>query len=73
MSCGGDWQRQDRAGLQYLLTLVDGSLEYIRHTAPHHAHGTVTHHHGEDDHQAWLERPFLEARAALTSRLGANA
>ena len=33
-------------------------------------HGTVTHHHGEADHQAYLERPFLEAQALLRARLG---
>jgi len=30
----------------------------------------VTHHHGEADHQAYLERPFLEAEALLRARLG---
>jgi hypothetical protein len=69
VACGESWARSDPAGLQYLLTLVDGSLEYMRQMAPRHPSGTVTHHHGEHDHQAWLERPFLEARAALTERL----
>ena len=72
VACGGEWQRSDPAGLQYLLTLVDGSLEYMRQIPPRHAPGTVTRHHGEDDHQVWLERPFLEARAALTERLRAT-
>jgi hypothetical protein len=59
----------DRAGLQYMLTLVDGSLEYIRGLAPRRRPGTALHHHGEADHQAFLERPFLEAREALHARL----
>jgi hypothetical protein len=74
VACGTrEWQRMDPSGVQYMLTLVDGSLEYIRHIAPRHAGGRVTHHHGESDHQAWLERPFLEAHAALTRRLEGGA
>ena len=34
----------------YMLTLIEGGLSYIQQTARHHEHGTVTHHHGEDDH-----------------------
>jgi hypothetical protein len=29
----------------------------------------VTHHHGETDHQAFLERPFQEAIAAVHKKL----
>jgi hypothetical protein len=28
----------------------------------------TTHHHGEADHLAWLERPFTEALRALDKR-----
>jgi hypothetical protein len=59
----------DQAGLQYMLTLVGGSLEYIRGMTQQWRRGTVTHHHGEADHQAYLERPLLEAEAALRARL----
>ena len=59
----------DRSGLQYMLTLVGGSLEYVRQLSPQWRPGTVTHHHGEPDHQAYLERPLLEAQAALLRRL----
>jgi hypothetical protein len=69
VSTGGDWQLFDRDAAQYMLTLVDGSLSYIRELAPRYAPGAVTHHHGEADHQAYLERPFLEAQAALHRRL----
>ena len=31
--------------------------------------GTVTHHHSEVDHDAYLERPFHEAREAISRRL----
>jgi hypothetical protein len=52
-----------------MLTLIEGSLAYVRETALHYRPGTVTHHHGEDDHLAYLERPLLEARDAVNGRL----
>lgn len=69
VACGEDWQRGSRASLQYMLTLVEGSLEYVRTMAPRHQPGTVTHHHGQDDHLAFLEAPFLQAMSALQARL----
>jgi hypothetical protein len=68
VACGGEWALCDEATAQYMLTLVEGTLTYMREVAPLHAHGTVTHHHGEDDHRAYLERPFHEARQALERR-----
>jgi hypothetical protein len=70
IACGDDWAMADEAGLQYMLTLVGGSLDYIRHISPQRPPASVTHHHGEPDHQAFLERPFREAQAALRQRLG---
>jgi hypothetical protein len=52
-----------------MLTLIDGSLGYIRHTAAHDPPGTATHHHGEEDHLAFLERPFHQAAAAIHKRM----
>jgi hypothetical protein len=69
VACGGDWQLFDKDAAQYMLTLIEGTLAYMRHTAPHHPPGTVTHHHGEDDHLAYLERPFHEAREAIHRRM----
>jgi hypothetical protein len=69
VECGTGWSMADRTGLQYMLTLVHGSLEYVRHMSTQHKPGTVTHHHRETDHGAYLERPFLEAEAALRARL----
>jgi hypothetical protein len=66
---GGEWAMTDPAGLQYMLTLVEGSLQYVRELSPRRRPGTALHHHGEPDHQAYLERPFLEAREALHQRL----
>jgi hypothetical protein len=63
-----DWKLSDPATLDYMETLVHGSLSYIRELSHQHPPGTVTHHHGEEDHAAYLERPFLEAIEALARR-----
>ena len=54
-----------------MLTLIDGSLTYIRERARSYRQ-PVTHHHGEPDHLAYLERPFHEATAAIHRRLHAH-
>jgi hypothetical protein len=69
VACGDDWRLFDQETAQYMLTLIDGSLTYIRELSPRAQPGTVTHHHGEEDHEAYLERPFLEARAAIHRRM----
>lgn len=69
IAVGGEWAMADASGLQYMLTLVDGSLEYIRGLAPRRRPERTLQHHGEPDHQAYLERPFLEAREALHRRM----
>ncbi len=73
VACGGEWSMTDPAGLQYMLTLVGGSLDYVRQLSPQRPPDRVTHHHGEADHIVYLERPFLEAQAALRARLGHGA
>ncbi|MBV9546603.1 MAG: CehA/McbA family metallohydrolase, partial [Chloroflexi bacterium] len=70
VTCGdGEWQLADQSGLEYMLTLVEGSLAYIRGRSDPSVTDRVTHHHGEADHRAFLERPFLEAQATLQARL----
>jgi hypothetical protein len=69
IAVGDEWSMADREGLQYMLTLVEGGLAYIRELAPRRPAHTVSHHHGEADHQAFLERPYLEALSALQARL----
>ncbi len=68
VSTGGTWAARDEQAARYLLTLVEGGLEYVRHTAAYYPPGTVTHHHGQDDHTAYIEAPFHEALAALKAR-----
>ena len=65
VAVGGEWWMSNPETAQYMLTLLHGGLEYIRQRATVHTHGSVTHHHGEDDHQAYLERPFHEAIEAV--------
>lgn len=69
IAVGGPWSLFDLATARYMLTLVEGNLAYIRQTAAYDPRGSVTHHHGEDDHQAFLERPFHEAAALLHQRM----
>ncbi|MCA1597794.1 MAG: CehA/McbA family metallohydrolase, partial [Chloroflexi bacterium] len=54
VACSDEWHLFDQATVQYMLTLVEGTLTYIRELAPLHARSTVTHHHGQDDHLAYL-------------------
>ena len=69
VSTGGPWSMFDPGHARYMLTLIDGSLAYMRERAPRFPDGYATHHHGEADHRAVLERPFLEARGRLEARL----
>jgi len=69
VACGGDWWLFDSETAQYMLTLIDGSLTYIRELSPRDQPGMVTHHHGEADHRAYLERPFVQAQEAIHRRM----
>ena len=69
VAVGGDWWMFDKQTAEYMLTLVDANLHYIRDHAAHHEQDSVTHHHGQDDHIAYLEEPFHEAAAAIHRRM----
>jgi hypothetical protein len=69
VATGGDGRPFDAGHARYMLTLIEGSLAHIRRRAVRYPDGHATHHHGETDHLAYLERPFLEARGALERRL----
>ena len=69
VACGGEWRMFDSAVAEYMLTMIDGAMGYIDEVAARHAPGTVTHHHGEADHLAYLYRPFLEAQEAIRDRM----
>ena len=59
----------DEETARHMLTVLEGDLAYIRQVSVQHRPGTVTHHHGEEDHTAYLERPFHEAREAIYQRM----
>jgi hypothetical protein len=69
VACGGEWSLFEAATAHYMLTLIEGSLAYVRNVSGQRRPESITHHHGELDHQAFLERPFLEARAAIQRRM----
>ncbi len=69
VACGGDWWMFDEGVAQYMLTMIEGDLAYTRGRSGQHVPGSVTHHHGEDDHMAYLERPLLEAQKAVQERM----
>ena len=69
VACGGEWRMFDSEVAEYMLTMIDGAMGYIGEVAARHTPGTVTHHHGESDHLAYLRRPFLEAREAIRGRM----
>ena len=73
VACGAGWSMFDEGQARYMLTLIEGSLTYVREVAPTHRPGTATHHHGEDDHIAYLQRPFLQAQEAVQRRLDERA
>jgi len=68
VACGGGWTMTDPEGIRYIRTIVEGARDYVRHTAVRRSDQVTTHHHGEANHLAWLERPFDEALRALDDR-----
>jgi hypothetical protein len=70
VAVGGDWWRFDPDVAQSMRTMTEGSLAYLADSAVRHPAGSATHHHGEDDHAAFLARPFHEAIDAITRRMG---
>jgi hypothetical protein len=69
LAVGDVWELYDPEVATYMLTLLEGSLAYIRSRSRQYRPGSVTHFHGEADHQAFLERPFHEALQAIHARM----
>ncbi len=69
VAVGGPYGLHDQDVANYMLTLLSGGIAYIRQRSPQFPPGSVTHHHGEDDHLAFLERPYQEAIAAIHRRM----
>ena len=69
VAVGGEWDLYDPDVAAYMLTLLEGSLTYIRTRSRQYPPETVTHFHGQADHEAVLEGPFHEAVQALHARM----
>jgi hypothetical protein len=69
LAVGGEWWMFDAGAANYLMTLLEGGLEYIRRRSLQWEPGSVTHHHEEDDHLKYLEEPFREAMEAIHKRM----
>ena len=52
-------------------TQIEAGIERLR-SGRRYPEERITHHHGEPDHQAFLERPFAEALERLRARLDAG-
>jgi hypothetical protein len=73
VACGADdWSQFDADQARSMLALIEGGRERLRHHAVSYPEGRISHHHGEPDHRAFLERPFTEALERVRARLAAN-
>ncbi|MCS7224713.1 MAG: CehA/McbA family metallohydrolase [Armatimonadetes bacterium] len=61
IAVGEHWWMYSNETAQYIMTLLEGGLCYLREQSCLQEKGKATHVHGETDHLAWLERPFHEA------------
>ena len=69
VTCQNQYAVFDASTAQYMLTLVEGGLSYIRQRSPQHQAEETTYHHGLSDHIAYLEEPFHEAAEAIHRRM----
>jgi len=70
VACGQDeWSQFDPDHAQAMHAMIDGGLQRVRHHAVRYPEDRISHHHGEPDHTAFLERPFLEALESVRQRL----
>ncbi len=64
-----DWWMWSDETARYMLTTIEGGIQYIRERSTQYPEGHASHHHGEDDHLSYLEAPFVEAREAIHQRM----
>ncbi|HEX9515082.1 MAG TPA: CehA/McbA family metallohydrolase [Streptosporangiaceae bacterium] len=73
VACGADeWSQFDVDQARSMLAVIEGGLQRVRHHAVSYPEDRISHHHGEPDHGAFLERPFAEALERVRERLAAN-
>ncbi len=68
IACGEQYTVYDHETIQYMLTLIEGCIAYIRQREGRREPRTVTHHHNLN-HQVYLEFPFHQAREILEQRI----
>jgi hypothetical protein len=66
---GASWDAYDERVARFLLRSIDGGLEHLRTRATLDLAPSSSYAHGERDHLAYLERPYLQARAAIEKRI----
>jgi len=66
---GGEWSQFDADHARTMLALIDGGLQRVRRVAVRYPEDRISHQHGEADHSAYLERPFLEALERVRERI----
>jgi hypothetical protein len=69
VATGQEWRAYDAEVCRYLLTAMEGALEHIRRRATIASAERTHYAHGEADHLAYLERPYIEARAMIMERM----
>jgi hypothetical protein len=66
---GSEWHMFDAAQARTMRATIEGGIEHMRRWSRMYPEDRITHHHGERDHQAFLERPFHEALRKVAERL----
>jgi len=69
VAVGGEWRMFDPEVASYLVTLLNGGIDYINERSIQSPAGSVTHHHGREDHLAYLAEPFHEAISAIHAKM----
>jgi hypothetical protein len=73
VACGdGEWSQFDPDQAREMLAMIEGGLQRVSKVAVQYPEDRISHHHGEPDHNAFLERPFREALERVRSRLSEN-
>jgi hypothetical protein len=68
VTTGDEWRMFDAEHAAYMQAVIEGTLAYVRERSTQYPAHLVSHHHGEADHIAYLERPFLEALELVRGR-----
>jgi hypothetical protein len=67
--CGdGEWSRFDPDRARAMQTLIEAGIQRLR-AGRAYPEDRITHHHTDPNHQAFLERPFIEALERVRARI----